>query len=103
MVSLAPPGPNTATSGTGLFGYSAALAGVMPTAREGGEWAAMSGDRAGAASDEAAGQLFTELRNSWIRVAHNHPRAGYRGANGPRRAAGTPMDTRPKDPAPSRA
>ena len=59
----------------------------------------MYGDRARAATDEDTRNFFNKLRNSWIRVAHNHQLAEYLDANGLSPDGGTPMASRPKDPA----
>jgi hypothetical protein len=75
----------------------------MSTAQEAWERAAMYGDRARAATDEDTRNFFNKLRNSWIRVAHNHQFAEYLDSNGPRPDAATPMASRPKDPAASAA
>jgi hypothetical protein len=62
----------------------------MSKAQEAWERAAMYGDRARAATDEDIRNFFNKLRNSWIRVAHNHQLAEYLDANGPKLEAGTP-------------
>jgi hypothetical protein len=71
----------------------------MSTAQEAWERATMYGDRARAATDEDTRNFFNKLRNSWIRVAHNHQLAEYLDGNGPRPDGGTPMASRRKDPA----
>jgi hypothetical protein len=71
----------------------------MSTAQEAWERAAMYGDRARAASDEDTRNFFNKLRNSWIRVAHNHQLAEYLDANGPAPEAGTPPGSSADDSA----
>ena len=71
----------------------------MWKAQEAWERATMYGDRARAATDEETRNFFNKLRNSWIRVAHNHQLAEYLDGNGATAEAGTPIASRPKDPA----
>jgi protein-disulfide isomerase len=62
----------------------------MSKAQEAWERAAICGDRARAATDEHTRSFFNKLRNSWIRVAHNHQLAEYLDANGATMEAETP-------------
>jgi hypothetical protein len=71
----------------------------MSKAQEAWERAAICGDRARAATDEDTRSFFNKLRNSWIRVAHNHQLAEYLDTNGATKEAGTPPGPSAEDPA----